>query len=183
MPSLPASRTYSTSVVTNVHLNIPACDLTTRQEAKEESKQNAEAGETLAEPLAKRSASTSSQEKALNDKLPTIATPIIMARPDGAREQASDTSLDEAAPWENPEEAPWSPSCTRSFEGIATVKPPLVMEFPALKPKSKSPAQQGAWVEETTGKENPVPGEAPSKGTLSTNDPVQETPNDRNEGA
>ncbi len=61
--------------------------------------------------------------------------------------------------------APWSSSLAGGFEGIASVKPPLVMEITVRMPKSKSLIHQGALVK-----------------TEDLTDPVQETPTNRNKG-
>ncbi len=62
--------------------------------------------------------------------------------------------------------APWSPSLTGRYKGIASVKPPLVMEITVRIPKSKSLIHQEASVK-----------------TKDLSDPVQNTPADRNKGA
>ncbi len=87
-------------------------------------------------PTTKHLASNPLQAKALNDKSPTIVTPIITVRPDGAGEQAHSAPPDEVALW--------SPSLAGSFEGIASAKPPLVKENTIRLPKSKSLIHQGA---------------------------------------
>ncbi len=62
--------------------------------------------------------------------------------------------------------APWSPSLAGSYKGIASVKPPLVLEITVRLPKSKSLIHQGALAK-----------------TKDLTDPVQKTPTNRNEGA
>ncbi len=123
------------------------------------SKKTAEQYATMIVKLpAKRSASNPSQVKASNDKSPTIVTPIITVRPDGAGEQVLGTPPGETAPW--------SSSLAGGFEGIASAKPPLVTEITVRMPKSKSLIHQGALVK-----------------TKDLTDPVQETPTNRNKGA
>ncbi len=72
-----ASQAYDTSVVENMHSNIPARDFTTRSETKEESKQAVGAAVPRTAQLAKCSASSSSRVKALDKESPTIVTPTI----------------------------------------------------------------------------------------------------------
>ncbi len=62
--------------------------------------------------------------------------------------------------------APQSSSLAGGFKGIASAKPPLVMEITIGIPKSKSLNQQGALAK-----------------TEDLTDPVQDTPTDRNKGA
>ncbi len=150
----PASQTYSTHVVINAHSNIPAA-MTSRLETKQESTVQHAA---IVKLLAKCLASNPSWVKALNNKSPTIVTPIITVRPDGAGEQAPSTPPDKMVPW--------SPGLAGSFERIASAKPPLVMEITIRILKSKSLIHQGA-----------------SAKTKDLIDPVQETPTDRNKRA
>ncbi len=81
-------------------------------------------------------ASNPLQANTSNNKSPTIVTPIITVRLDGAGEQAYTAPPDEAALW--------SPSLAGSYEGIASAKPPLVKENTIQLPKSKSLIHQGA---------------------------------------
>ncbi len=104
---------------------------------------------------AKCSASNPSWVKALNDKSPTIVTPIITVRPDGAGEQVAPSEC--LAPPD--QAAPWSPCLAGSYEGIASAKPPLVVEITVRLPKSKSLIHQGALAK-----------------TEDFTDPVQKTP-------
>ncbi len=124
---------------------------------------------------AKRSASNPLRVKAVNNKSPTIVTPILMVehqsrhfpmgtaavtnvQPDWAGEQTFSIPPDKMAPQ--------SPSLTGSYEGITLAKPPLVKEITVRIPKSKSLIHQGA-----------------SAKTKDLTNPVQETPTNRNEGA
>ncbi len=150
----PASQAHCTSVVINAHSNIPTI-MTSRLETKQESTVQ---HTVIVKLPAKHSASSPSWVKALNDKSPTIVTPIITVQPDGAGEQVPSAPPDEMAPW--------SPRLAGSYEGIATAKPPPVMEITVRLPKSKSLIHQGALAK-----------------TKDLIDPVQETPTNRNEGA
>ncbi len=87
-------------------------------------------------PTTKRSASNLLQAKVPNDKSPTIVTPIITDKPDGALDKAHSAPFDKAALR--------SPSLAGSYEGIALAKPPLVKENTVRLPKSKSLKHQGA---------------------------------------
>ncbi len=87
-------------------------------------------------PTTKRSASNPLQVKASDDKSPTIVTPIITVRLDGAGEQAYTAPPDKAALR--------SPSLAGSYKDIASAKPPLVKENIIQLPKSKSLIHQGA---------------------------------------
>ncbi len=153
MPVMPITCTYR-SVVSTMHLNIPVA-MTSRPETKQESTGGKA---TIVKLPAKRSASNPLRAKASNDKSPTIVTPIIMVRPDGAGEQAHSTPPGEMALQ--------SPCLAGSYEGIALAKPPLVKEITVKMPKSKSLIHQGALAK-----------------TKDLTGPMQETPNYRNEGA
>ncbi len=121
-------------VVIPTHSNIPV----TSQSDQKLSKNQITAPDIVVVrlPTTKRSASNPLQAKASDDKSPTIVTPIIMVRPDGAGEQAYTAPPDEAALW--------SPSLAGSYEDIASAKPPLVKENIIQLPKSKSLIHQGA---------------------------------------
>ncbi len=173
--SLPASWTWSTSVVIHMHLNIPTI-MTSRSETKQESKQRTKVGSNLATQPVKCLVSNSLRAKASDKESPTKATPIITASPallcmptrlDGAGEQDKSLAPGHAAAW--------SSSFTGSLEGIASVKPPLGMQTTVQVLESKSSSQQRAPVQDLE--------EEPSKGNLNASDLVQETPNNRNEGA
>ena len=81
-----------------------------------------------------------------------------MVRPDGAGEQTLSVPPGEMAPR--------SSSFAGGFKGMASAKPPLVMEITVRVPKSKSLIHQGALAK-----------------TEDLIDPVQQTPTNRNEGA
>ncbi len=149
----PTSQTH-TFVVNIVHLNIPTA-MTSRPETKQESTEQCA---VIVRLLAKHSASNPSQVKALNDKSPTIVTPIIMVQLDGAGEQMLSILPGKTAPQ--------SSSLAGGFEGIASAKPPLVMEITVRIPKYKSLIHQEA-----------------SAKTKDLIDPMQETPTNRNKGA
>ncbi len=88
MHIMPGGCTYI-SVVSTTHLNIPAA-MTSRPETQQESiVWNA----AIVKLLAKHSASSLLQVKASNNESPTIVTPIITVRLDGAGEQAPSTPL------------------------------------------------------------------------------------------
>ncbi len=94
MHVMPASQTHI-SVVSTMHSNIPV----TSQPDKELSKnQSTVQYAMIVKLLAKRLASNPSQVKALNDKSPTIVTPIIMVPLDGAGEQTLSMPPDKTAP-------------------------------------------------------------------------------------
>ncbi len=150
---MPTSQAH-TSVVNIAHSNIPAA-MTSRQETKQEL---AVQHTVIVRLLTKHSVSNPSWVKALNDKSPTIVTPIITVRLDGAGEQMLSIPPGKTAPQ--------SSSLAGGFEGIASAKPPLVMEITIRIPKSKSLIHQGA-----------------SAKTKELIDPMQETPTNRNEGA
>ncbi len=119
-----------------MHSNIPA----TSQSDQELSKNQIPGPDIVVVrlPTTKCSASNLLQAKASNDKSPTIVTPIITVRPDGAGEQARSAPPGKMALQ--------SPSLTGSFEEIALAKPPLVKEITVRMPKSKSLIHQGALV-------------------------------------
>ncbi len=155
----PTSQTHI-SVASTTNLNIPATSQSDQELSKNQlTEQYATA---IVRLPAKHSASNSLWAKASNDKSPTIVTLIITVQPDGAGEQVA--PLECLAPPDNI--APQSPSLTGSYEGIASVKPPLVMEIITRIPKFKSLIHQGALAK-----------------TEDLTNPVQETPTDRNEGA
>ncbi len=168
----PHKCTYISSVVSTVHSNIPATSQSDQKLSKNHTEQY---GATIVKLPAKRSASNLLQVKVLDGESPTIVIPIIMAehqsrpfplgtaavmnaRPDGTGEQAPSTPPGETALR--------SPHLAGSYEGIATVKPPLVKEITVRLPKSKSLECQGAL--------------EPTKDLI---DPMQETPTTRNKGA
>ncbi len=150
MHSLPASQAYCTSVV-NMHSNIPSRDFTTRNETKEELKQDV--GTT--QPT-KRSASNSSRAKAANDKAPTIVSSIITVKispsdslevhtmawlqPDGADKVLHADSGKAALPDGNV--SPWGPSHAEDLEASALMKPPLRTESHARRSEFKSPSEE-----------------------------------------
>ncbi len=167
------------SVVPTTHLNIP---VTSQSDQKLSKNQTGEQyGAMIVKLLAKRLASNPSWVKASNRESPTIVTPILMvghqsrhfplgtaavtnAWLDGAGEQTLSVSPGEMAPQ--------SPSLAGSYEGIASVKPPLVKEITVRLPKSKSLIHQGALETATDNRK-----------TEGLTDPMQETPTTRNEGA
>ncbi len=106
---------------------------------------------------AKRSASNPLWVKVLNNKSPTIVTPIIIVQLDGVEEQMLSIPPDKTAPW--------SSSLTGGFKRIALVKPSLVMEITIEMLKSKSLIHQGA--------------SAKNKDLTNL---MQKTPTNRNEG-
>ncbi len=152
---MPASQTH-VFVVSTTHSNIPVNSQTDQKLSKN---QTAEQDTAMIVKLpAKCSASNPSRVKALNEKSPTIVTPIITVRLDGAGEQTLSVPPGETAPW--------SSSLTGGSKGIDSAKPPLVTEITVRIPKSKSLIHQGASVK-----------------TEDLINPVQETPTNRNEGA
>ncbi len=159
MHSSPASQTHCTSVVVNMHSNIPACDFTIRNETKEESKQAAGAAAPKTVQLAKHSASSSSQVKALDEESPTIVTPTLtvihQSRPSpsedtavmtarlGRAEQELHSNSDEVTSSID-EVPPWGSSHAASIEANTMVPPPLVTEHYTEVLKSKSPSKAEA---------------------------------------
>ncbi len=119
-------------VVITAHSNIP----TTSQSDQKLSKNQTSDVVVIRLPTTKHSASNLLQAKASNDKSPTIVTPIITVRPDGALDKAHSAPFDEVALR--------SPSLAGRYEGIALAKPPLVKEITVWLPKSKSLIHQGA---------------------------------------
>ncbi len=119
-------------VVITAHSNIPA----TLQSDQKLSKNQTSDVVVVRLPMTKRSASNLLQAKASDNKSPTIVTPIITDKPDGALDKAHSAPFDEAALR--------SPSLAGRYEGIALVKPPLVKEITVQLPKSKSLIHQGA---------------------------------------
>ncbi len=155
MHVMPASQTH-VFVVSTAHSNIPATSQTDQKLSKNQTAEQYAA--MIVKLPAKRSASNPSHAKALNDKSPTIVTPIIMVQPGGAGEQTLSVPPGKMAPW--------SSSLAGGFKGIASAKPPLVMEITIRMLKSKSLIHQGALAK-----------------TEDLTDPVQKTPTNRNEGA
>ncbi len=131
MPIASSQCTYIPVVIT-AHSNIPATSQTDQKLSKNQTSDVV----VVRLPTTKRLASNLLQAKASDDKSPTIVTPIITVRPDGALDKAHSTPFDEAALW--------SPSLAGSYEGIALAKPPLVKEITVRLPKFKSLIHQGA---------------------------------------
>ncbi len=139
------------SVVPTTHSNIP----TTSQSDQEISKNHTGPQElaVVVKLVTKRLTSNPLRAKA-NDKSSTIVISIITAlpqsRPSLGEFQATVTNerpdgTGEQAPSAPPGEmALRSPCLAGSFEGIASVKPPLVKEITVWLPKCKSPEEQGA---------------------------------------
>ncbi len=90
----PASRAH-VFVVTTAHSNIP---VTSQPDQKLSKNQPVQCAAIVKLP-AKHLASSPLQVKASNDESPTIVTPIIMDKPDGAGEQAHSAPPGETAPW------------------------------------------------------------------------------------
>ncbi len=82
-------------VVSTAHSNIP---VTSQTDQKLSKNQTVEQHTMIVKLPAKHSASNPSWVKALNDKSPTIVTPVIMVQPDGAGEQMLSILPDEMAP-------------------------------------------------------------------------------------
>ncbi len=131
MPIASFQCTYIPVVIT-AHSNIPA----TSQSDQKLSKNQTSDIVVVRLPTTKRSASNLLQAKALDNKSPTIVTPIITVRPDRALDKVHSAPFDEAALR--------SPSLAGRYEGIALAKPPLVKEITVRLPKFKSLIHQGA---------------------------------------
>ncbi len=151
---MPASKTH-VFVVSTAHSNIPA---TSQSDQKLSKNQPTVQHAMIVKLPAKHSASNPSQVKALNDESPTIVTPIMTVRLDGAGEQTLSVPPGEMAAQ--------SSSLTGGYKGIALAKPPLVTEITIRMPKFKSLIHQGSL--------------AKAEDLI---DPVQETPTNRNKGA
>ncbi len=119
-------------VVITAHSNIPVTSQTDQKLSKNQTSDVV----VVRLPTTKRSASNLLQAKASDNKSPTIVTPIITVKPDGALDKAHSAPFDETALR--------SPSLAGSYEGIALAKPPLVKEITVWLPKSKSLIHQGA---------------------------------------
>ncbi len=144
MPIASSQCTYIPVVIT-AHLNIP----TTSQSDQKLSKNQTSDVVVVWLPTTKHSASNLLQAKASNNKSPTIVTPIITVKPDGALDKAHSAPFDKAALR--------SPSLAGRYEGIALVKPPLVKEITVRLLKFKSLIHQGA--------SDPTQGQPESRGT------------------
>ncbi len=139
------------SVVSTTHSNIPM----TSQSDQKLSKNHTGSQEPVVVRLPAGCSTSNLLQAKANDKSPTIVTPSITAlrqsRPPFGEFQAAVMNerlvgAGEQAPIGEPPgfTALWSPCLTGSFEGIATVKPPLGKEITVQLPKCKSPVRQGA---------------------------------------